>query len=193
MDTLTPLSNGSPKKPAFLIKWAFVIGIAILANLFAYSVVQALYPEPRYDLFCEPKQVNAAIENQDACLKLGGQWTENAQPMSVPEGKTLVIPQPAGYCDQNFTCAKEYQDATSLYNRNVFIVFVVFGLMLLMGGVFLSTSEAVSLGLSFGGVIALIIGSTRYWSDMQEWLRVIVLGIALAGLIYFAWKKFKNE
>ena len=79
-----------------------------------------------------------------------------------------------------------------VYNRNVFVVFVVAGILLLIGSVYLAGAEAVSLGLSFGGVLSLVIGSMRYWSDMNDILRVIILGVALVGLIYVAWKKFKD-
>jgi hypothetical protein len=41
-------------------------------------------------------------------------------------------------------------------------------------------------------VLALIIGSIRYWSDMDDILRVALLGIALGSLLGIAWKKFRD-
>lgn len=179
------------KKRSAFVKWALVLGIAILLNLFLTYVVKVLYTEPQYTDFCPEKQVNVAIETQEACLKVGGQWNENveAKRMTDPGMPSPVL---TGYCNTDFTCSGDYNEAYKMYNRNVFIVFVVAGMLLLAGSVFLTAAEAVSLALSFGGVLALIIGSTRYWSDMNDVLRVVILGAALAVLIWVAWKKFRD-
>lgn len=185
------ISEQAPKKKLNIVKWAVIVGIAIVVNLFIFYLVDAIYKEPVYTDFCPERQVNKLIESEAECLEIGGQWNENigAKIQRVPEENT---PAPVGYCNSDFTCSKQYEDVMKVYNRNVFVVFVVAGILLLAGGVYLGGAEAVSLGLSFGGVISLIIGSTRYWSDMNEVLRVIVLGVALAALIYVAWKKFKD-
>jgi hypothetical protein len=98
----------------------------------------------------------------------------------------------SGYCNQEFTCQQKFEDANKVYNRNVFIVFTVVGIAALAASVFAGAAEAVALGLSFGGVLSLIIGSVRYWSDMEDILRVVILGVALAALIWTAYKKFKD-
>lgn len=183
----TPVA-GEKKKRSTVTKWALILGIAIVVNLFLTYLVDVLYNAPEYTVFCPEKQVNEAIETEAACLKVGGQWNENIQPKVESPG----MPIPAGYCDPTFTCSKQFQDTLSVYNRNVFIVFVLAGILLLMGSVYLGQAEVISLGLSFGGILALVVGSTRYWSDMNDILRVIILGVALAGLLYVAWKKFKD-
>lgn len=178
------------KKRSVVIKWALVFGIAIVINLFLTYVVRVMYHEPLFEDFCPAQQVNEAIETKEACLSVGGQWNENPE-VKYP-GQTTVVPQPAGYCDVNFLCQKEFEKVNTVYNRNVFVVFVIAGILLLGGSVFLSGVEAISLALSFGGVLALIIGSLRYWSDMDDILRVIVLGVALVALITLAYKKFRD-
>ncbi len=191
METIQPGTGEGPvKKRSAVIKWALVFGIAIVINLFLTYLVRVVHHEPMFEDFCPAKQVNEAIETKEACLSVGGQWNENVE-MKYP-GQMTVVPQPAGYCDVNFTCQKAFEDMSAVYNRNVFIVFVIAGIALLAGSVFLSAVETVSLALSFGGVLALIIGSMRYWSDMDDILRVIVLGIALIALIGIAYKKFRD-
>ncbi|MEK7550033.1 MAG: hypothetical protein AAB519_03570 [Patescibacteria group bacterium] len=185
-----PAEEKKTNKKSAVIKWVLVIGIAIVINLFLAYLVQALYERPEYQNFCEEKQVNRAIENETACVEVGGQWNENIN-MGVPVDK-MSVPEKQAYCDVTFTCSKAFEKANEVYNRNVFIVFVVAGFLLLLGSVFLVGSEAVSLGLSFGGVIALIVGSISYWSDMNDILRVIILGIALVALLGVAWKKFHD-
>src|SRR6185369_7009050 len=187
MEASTSLGGTMPQnKKSSFIKWALILSIAIVINLFVTYVVQVLYPMPDFTKFCPEKQVNRVIDTEEQCVSVGGQWNENDMKGSP------TAPQPDGFCDATFTCQKQFTESTSMYNRNVFVVFIVAGIALLLGSVFLSGAEAVSLGLSFGGVLALIVGSVRYWSDMNDFLRVILLGIALAGLIYVAWKKFHD-
>ena len=166
-----------------------MLGIAIVANLFLTYLVRVMYHEPTFENFCPQKQVNEAIETQEACLNVGGQWNENVSTKFAPQP---ALSQPAGYCDINFTCQKQFEDVNRVYNRNVFVVFDIAGILFLAGSVFLTGMEAVSLALSFGGVLALVIGATRYWSDMDDILRVVVLGLALAGLVWVAYKKFRQ-
>lgn len=178
------------KKRSSFIKWALVLGIAIVINLFLTYAVRVIHHEPVYTDFCPERQVNEAIESKEACLKMGGQWNENMDLKVTPQPE--MGRQLAGYCNQDFTCGNEFNTAFSQYNRNVFVVFIIAGILLLAGSVFLTGAETVSLALSFGGVLALIIGSMRYWSDMNEIVRVIILGVALAVLIWVAWKKFRD-
>lgn len=181
--------NQVPRKErSAVVKWSLILGIAIVTNLFITYAVRVIYHEKEYTDFCPEKQVVEPITTKETCLAVGGQWMEPSITEPVPEG----VLKPMAYCNENFTCQKEYEEWMSLYNRNFFIVFVISGLLLLGASVFISGAEAVSLGLSFAGVLALVIGSVRYWSDMNDLLRVVILGIALATLIFLAWKKFKD-
>lgn len=188
----TPVSQTAPMMPkkSSIIKWALIVGITIVVNLFITYLVDALYNAPEFTDFCPEKQVNRAIETEAECLAVGGQWNENIEAKSMTP--QITVPVPAGYCDATYTCGKQYEEVMKVYNRNVFVVFIISGILLLIGSVYLKGAETISLGLAFGGVLALIIGSVRYWSDMNDILRVVLLGIALAGLIYVAWKKFKD-
>jgi hypothetical protein len=174
-----------------LFKWILVVGIAIVANLFLNYALDAFYQSPKYDIFCPAKQVNELITTEKACVSIGGQW--NSDPYRYV-GTTAPIPAdaPRGYCNENFTCQKGFDDAMKVYNRNVFIVLVVAGTAFLVGGLFAKGIEAVALGFSFAGILSLIIGTVRYWESMDERLRVVVLGIALTALVWVGIKKFRD-
>lgn len=177
--------QGAPAKRSAVIKWALIIGTAIVINLFLTYLVRVVYDVPLYEDFCKQEQVVRAIESEEACLEVGGQWNE-----ALGKGEAL---EAGAYCDRDYTCRKDYDDARKTYNRNVFIVFVIAGIALLIGSVYGALGETISLSLSFGGVLALVIGSIAYWSEMNDILRLVILGAALAGLFYVAWKKFKDE
>lgn len=181
-----------------IFKWTLALAIVIVLNLFFNFGIKLVYKAPVYDDFCKAKQVNVSPKTQDACLAVGGQWNENYITGDYYRGEVVPMkPVPAdgevtGYCYEQFTCQKDFENANKLYNRNVFVSLVVLGLISLFAGYYLGQSAPVSLGLSMGGVLSFIIGSIRYWSDMDDYLRVVILGIALVSLIWFGIKKFNQ-
>ncbi len=176
-------------KNVHILKWVLVVAIVVVLNLFFNFAIKLAYDAPDYNQFCPQQQVTITPDNQDKCVAVGGAWTENVAPMKpVAVGETVA----RGWCDPNFTCQKKYQTALELYNRNVFIILVLAGLASLVIGFFISNISAVSLGLSLGGVLSFIIGTIRYWSNMDDYLRVIILGLALAALIWLGVKKITD-
>ena len=168
----------------------------IVTNLFLNYALDVFYKSPKYETFCPSQQVNEAVLTKDACLAKGGQWNENTYPKEIYNAPTQPVPatgvEVKGYCNEQYTCGKNFEEANKVYNRNVFIFLVIAGTALLIGSIFVAAIEAVALGFSLAGIISLIIGTIRYWSDMDERLRVIVLGIALIALVWIGIKKFNN-
>jgi len=183
------------KRTSAILKWGLILGIVIVTNLFFAYAINLLYPDPEFTDFCEEKQVRVIPETEESCLEVGGQWTEDRFiQKGVPRGGVevpILETEQIAYCDPDYTCRQAYMDANDLYERNVFVMLVILGAILIIGSFFVATYEAVSLGLSLAGVLSLIIGTIRYWSAMDDYLRVIILGLALAALIYTGIKKFK--
>lgn len=193
-----------------VLKWSVIIGIVVVLNLFFNYALSLIYPAPDYNAFCPQSQINNPPENQTACLKAGGQWTVYpASPTPMPAtptnkatngtatGKGLpVIPatsQPTGYYNVTYTCSNNYSAAMNIYDRNIFIALISLGVISIVIGLFWRTTDAVSIGLSFGGVISLLIGSGRYWSEAGNILKVVILAVALVALIWLGVRKFSNE
>ena len=174
--------------PRFL-KWVLSIAILVVLNLFFNYAIHLFYPSPEWNKFCPEQQVNKLLTESE-CVATGGAWTETP-PLTPGVDIARPIPAQTGYCDNTFTCRQKYEDANRFYNRNVFIVLVILGLASLLIG-FWITAPAVSIGISLGGILSLIIGSIRYWSEMQDYLRVILLALALILLIWIGVKKLKE-
>ncbi len=185
------ITNRVPQKRHPLFKWILVFGIAIVANLFLNYALDAFYPNPLFETFCPQKEVVTPITEEKACRSAGGQWTNDPYKYV---GVSAPIPAgaPLGYCKENYTCGKNYEEAMKMYNRNIFIVLVIAGTALLIGSIFSSAIEAVALGFSFAGILSLVIGTMRYWGSMDDRLRVVVLGFALTALVWIGIKKFKD-
>lgn len=171
-------------RPKFL-KWALVMGIVIVLNLFFNYTISLFYKEPDFNSYFSRQQIIEPITTKKACLEVGGQWTEGIyKEVPSPQGKEIT-----GYCNPDFTKQQEYETARKSYERNVFIVLIILGVFSLLLGFFIP-NEIVTLGLSWGGVLSLIIASIRYWSTADNVVKVLILACALALLIYVAIKKF---
>ncbi len=163
---------------------ALAIAILILLNLFVYTGIRTFYKEPDRSKYCLDYRV--PIITEEDCVAGGGQWVENPVDPNVQEK-----PRPSGNCTDKPTCFTLYEEAIKPYNRNVFIIYVVLGLITLLIGLLLKV-DAVSAGLNFGAVILFFTGTVRYWSNMQEYLRFIIVGLALAIVIWMGYKKLSK-
>lgn len=179
-----------------VLKWSLIVGIIIVLNLFFNYALSLIYKSPTYEAFCpNVSQVVTVPDNEKACIENGGQWTNNNN--IYYEKPAPVVPteqvQPKGYCDQQFTCRSNFEAAQKIYNRNVFITLVLLGAICVALGSFLSINMLVSMALSLAGVLSFIIASMRYWTSADDLIKVIILAIALAILVWVAVKKFKDS
>ncbi len=180
-------------------KIILVLGIIIVLNLFFNYGIKTFYNEPKYDNYCPQELQSKQYNTKEDCENVGGMWQERTnvtyeQDLSMP----APVPVPskeaiASWCDSQYTCRKDFESVYDLYKRNVFIIWVIVGVVSLILGFSIAASEAVSLGLSFGGLVSLIVGTIGYWSAMNDYLRFIILGIALAILVWIGIKKMRNE
>lgn len=175
-------------------KWSVILGIVIVLNLFFNYTLSLVYDRPLYEAYCPQTQVVTVPDNQDECVVQGGQWTQyqnkfgtGQAPMPVGE---LVR---EGYCDLQYTCRQEFENANDTYERNVFVVLVALGTLAVLVGNLFKGNAVISNGLSLAGVFSFIIASMRYWSSADNLIRVIILAIALGILFWIAMKKFNDR
>ena len=181
-------AHDAPNKKLGLIKWAISLALIIIVNLVFYYAIATLYPEPKLEGFCpvQPAVYTEAV----TCVENGGQWTNN---QLTPAEITTQVKNgtPLGWCDANFTCQKNFNHAHSIYDRNVFIILIVLSLAIIAIAIF-SSVEILSVGFAWAGVLSLLIASLRYWSDAENWMRLIILVVALAVLVWLAVKRFRE-
>ena len=183
----------SHAKTAKVVKWAIAVAIIIVLNLFFNYAISLIYKTPTFEGFCPSSITNVTYTDQNMCTAAGGQWTQTTAPVPADNSGVTNPVKVAGYCDATYTCSQNFTNAQDVYNRNVFIALVILGILsLVLGAYLMRLSSAVSLGFSFGGVLALIIGAIRYWSNMQDVLRVVVLAVALAALVWIGIKKIQE-
>ena len=110
-----------------VLKWALVIGIVVVLNLFFNYTISLFYKGPDYNTYFPPTQVIDQITTKDACLNVGGQWTENpykdGSPVPILSGYGSNTT--GGYCNPDFTKQQEFNNAQKVYQRNIFIILIV--------------------------------------------------------------------
>lgn len=139
------------------------VAIAIIFFAFVAYLIQAIYPSPQYSDFCEIERT-----------------------LTPPDKNTTQETQ-----EDYSKCSKEYELVRDQYNFVVFIVAVISGLIAIVVGIVLLL-PSVSSGLMVGGTFLMIYGTARYWSNLSNWIRTLILAIVLAILIFLAYKKLKN-
>lgn len=181
-----------------LQKIALTLSIVIVLNLLLNYAIFAFYTSPDFEDFCG-KETRQHYGTKDSCEAIGGEWVAYSQgpyPRAVKAiipGTGEVIEDPENYCDTQASCRTQYDEARNFYNRNVFIMLVSLGAVSFIAGFFFVAVPAVSSGLLFGGLLSMFIGNIRYWSDMNEYLRIIVLAVVLAALIWLGYRKLKDK
>jgi VIT1/CCC1 family predicted Fe2+/Mn2+ transporter len=178
------------QKSSRVVKWSLVFGIVIVLNLFFNYSLSVVYKSPQYNNFCPIQQVPQVITTQEQCLNVGGQWSQSGVITADPGVPEKTSPKMSFYCNPDYTCNINYQAAQNIYDRNVFITLVALGVLIVLLSFALKNNEVLSASFSLGGVLSFIVASVRYWSSANDLIKMIILGIALAILIYLAYRKF---
>jgi hypothetical protein len=166
----------------------FVLGVAIIIVTIAVVVygINTFYSKPVYEDFCGVYTAEY-INTSARCEESGGKWVDyNA----VPKGDV------EGYCDRDFYCREEYDNSMEGYRRNVFMITIPLGIIIIAIGALFFSLDAVGAGLMGGGVGTIIYGLGGYWQYTENWLRCIISAVGLVALIwlaYYANKKWGKE
>jgi len=162
------------------------IGIAILFVMFVAYAIESTYSSPKYEDYCNLPQ-NIDYQNKTACILNNGTWSDYS-PKPAPQVGQVV---PEGYCDLYTKCSTEYQIINEKYNRNVFFISLTIGIIILLIS-FIPALEQISLGIMSGALLLIIYGTIRYWGSLSNIWKTIMIGFALAVLIWISYKKLNK-
>lgn len=168
-----------------ILKWSLILSIVIVANLFFNYSLSLVLNNPDREAYCPFEKTSQVISNKNQCEESNGIWNPGQQ-MS----EKVVVP--AGYCDLYSKCENAYQEVKKSYEQKVFIALMIIGVVVLTASFFVTSNLVLGSAFALTAVLDLFIASVRYWSYADKILRVSILFIALASLIYLAIKKFKH-
>ncbi|MFH2028047.1 MAG: hypothetical protein ABIJ08_02835 [Nanoarchaeota archaeon] len=171
------------------------IAIALVLAFFLGYALNTIYPPLRYDNFCQ--NITARIDVESCADYKAPVKEENM--ISYPEQDCFcrqIDEKGTMKCDtmnpEYTECMKEYDAKRETHGRNSFVILVILGLAaILIGGLALKV-ESVSSGIMGGGVLTLLYSAIRFWGDIEDYARLIILGVTLFVLIWIGYKKFKE-
>lgn len=143
----------------------FGVGIAIILFLVVILGIKTFYPEPTYDSY-------KCVYPQIAPCTPGTSATECAAQETAARADYEI-------------CSKKYQDARKIYDRNVFIISSLFGLIAIIIGFvifFFSDFTNISAGVASSGLALMIYGFMVGWDGADDVLKFSV-GLILAFVI----------
>ena len=157
------------------------IAIAIVLVSFVAVGIETFYKEPE-------NPCNRIYETQPKA------FVSDCNVLQDPERTTCFREQQEFYNNQTVEsqkCWDKFQPIENNYKRNVFVILLIVGVFTIIVGLFLKDVFAVYLGLMLGGLVTILMGIIRYWANMNEYLRFIILGILLVLLIWISYKKLR--
>jgi len=156
----------------------FGLAIIILTSFVVIYGMQSFYPRPVYEDFCSQKRSLELANTQPTCEAKEGKWINYNY--EIPRSVVAEEKNPTGYCDLDYYCRQDYEAESKKYSKNLFVMTVPIGIILLVIGAALFNLEAVGAGIMGGGIVTLIYGAGNYWPEATDVFRFI---ISLVGLI----------
>lgn len=156
------------EKKSNVAKWSLIIGIVFLFNLFINVSLDLIFVSPDYNDFCDAEMrypTKLDDLNQEEIDAQNQKWEE---------------------------CQEKYDSARESYEKKVFVTLISIGVVIFLVSLIGKLNYVVATSLSLSAVLNFIIASMRYWSSAEQLFRVIILGLALAILVWIGIKKFKD-
>jgi len=163
-------------------------GIFILTMFVAIYGISVFLPQPEFNDFCAEFKTAEFIDTPDRCVEVGGYWVVDNYPRAV-EGIGIE-----GYCDRDYYCRQDYDDALEENNKKRFFVSIPLGILIIVTGNVVFALETVGVGLMAGGAGTFVWGAGSYWSYASDVWRFIISLLGLIVLIWFAhWFEKRNK
>lgn len=190
-----------------ILKWALIISIVIIANLFLNYTSSLIFNAPDQQTICSYAELNKKsleINNRETCEAQSGIWErdyfiEKNRPVNGAVNATIANDKivannenTPGHCDLNTPCYKKFDELQKIYEKKVFVTLFLIGLLILIISFFIKKNHTLSSALAITAVLNFIIASVRYWQYSDKMLKVAILLVVLIILLAFAIKKFKD-
>jgi len=177
-----------------LMKSFLAIGIAIILALFIGYGVYIVYEPPNIRgsvnrCLDESRQCSALL---DGCKQLSSDTSSQEYLdclQDTREGKTYL-----DCLEEVEQCKKDAaaEDPKYKHSRNSFFILISFVIVILVAGFLLSKFEGIGSGFLGGSIILTIwtlVYTARYWLEFNKYVKLATLGVILALLIFFGYRK----
>jgi heme/copper-type cytochrome/quinol oxidase subunit 4 len=166
------------------------LGTAIILSSLILLGIKAFHPEPigpDYNNFA-PKSVPAMYVNCGTDVKCAAQQTRYNEEQIAQQEK---------FEKEN----RIYQDKLKVYNKDVFIIANIVGIIIFITGFLLLfytaiASQSVPVGIMLAGLYGIIYGYARGWNSTNDQLKffigLVIAAIVIGGSIWLMQKFYKK-
>ena len=187
-----------------LRKVLIIFVISVLFSAFVLSSIEAVYPEPKYEDYCTsynygPRPMMPVVKENFTCPETANQQLFE----SCTKQKGYVdykIYDSNGCPKEPFCnmCSAELDHSKQKYNFVYFLITALFGLIAIALGVYLPTSknalhEWIGTGFMLGGLFVLFFGTIKTFTDLNRYVRPLILLFELLVIIWLSYKKLGKE
>ncbi|MBI5804318.1 hypothetical protein HY450_03675 [Candidatus Pacearchaeota archaeon] len=178
------------------------LGILIVFMFLLHNGIRAFYKSaPMYDDFCDlknsvsyPREVKPLPAEQSCTFSQ--QLREQEQECFSQKGQPIYEYDEYGceilFKECNF-CQLEYNEARNAYNKVVFLIALIVGIITLLVGYSILSVEPVGSALMASGISAIIYGTIVNWQNLGNLGRFLLLLIAFVILIWIALRLNKKK
>jgi hypothetical protein len=175
----------------------FVIGI--LFSVLVFSTIDAIYPQPKYDDFCDNPRIPKLDAWEECSDKCDIQYPDNDIAWNScvnkcdREDRAISLEQEEEYQE----CNDKYQDAREIYNQYVFYISAILALIAIFIGMYLpakknTLNEWIGTGFMLGGTFVLLFGTLRTFTALGRYVKPIIILLELILVIFITYKKIGN-
>ena len=178
---------------------AVIFVIAVLFAIFVFTMIEAVYPEPQYEDFCQDAYADKPYPVD----------TRNCSYLDVPDdfrrdctekdGRVAYEYDQQG-CQESYYCEMchaHLDEARELHNMVTFLIAAILGLVAIALALYLpiknDINEWIGTGFMLGGLFTLFFGTARYFGDMVRFVRPVVIFIELLIIIYLTYRKLGKK
>ena len=171
---------------------AITFAVAVLFTMFVIVTVDAFYPKPEIDDFCNSQSpFLSPVKTDEQCnITLTEQENECYDSGGSPEyGVDAEGCRTFEMC--NF-CYSEFDKADKGYCNNLFLVLAPLGALAIIFGVYFRP-EFIGSGFMYSGIIIMVYGTIRNFGELNRYLKSLILLLELALVLFIAYKKIINK
>ena len=162
----------------------FGIGLAVILFLVILLGVKAFYPEPDYTKSCLVTRPYVMIPCGSSMSETECNLHQQIEQQKYQDSISV-----------NEDCSNKFEDDLDIYKRNLFFIYGVFAVILLIVSFFIISIIHMSAGVALAGIALSVTGFSVGWRSTNDSLKFLFGLIILAVVIWLAYavnKKLSN-
>ncbi len=176
------------------------IGIFVIYMMMLVYGIQVIKPSPQFEDFCSPGIYEYSqpykMTDVDTVCKFNKTLEDQSQTCIASKGMPIYDYSDSG-CRREIKecnmCQTQFNNAQMDYQKTVFIMAVIIGIITLIIGFTILAVEPVGSSLMAAGIGAIFYGSTQNWVNLSNIWRFLLLVVALVLLVLIALKNNGSE